>query len=460
MALPLPSVWEVLGATWAVWSALLPVLWPLFALVIGARLLVALLGRTARRRRGRVDYGDDWDDLRRAVYARAGWRCQNCDAGNVELHAHHVVPLSRGGANTLGNLVCLCLHCHELLHPHMRTRGRVRRADATQGCVALFGLLLMGGLGAVLVALLIRGTIATPTADSPAPSTLSRGVPATRAASSSTLPVHVRVSTPAATQDWRVTVVGVEQHEQLPQFSAPPLGIFLVLDVELKNMSGRTLATKAEDFRVLDGDGFSYRTVNQQALTSYAYARGGQQLGGQVPSGVAVRYFLIYDVGPGSDGLQLRFEQDTKPTVALGVTTLPRPLDTYPPIGQPAHTRNWQITVVDVAKEKELNAPIWGKATAVGTLLVVEVELLNIGKENIGTNWGDFEIRAGQFTYKPVNSTWLDYFTQGKGWRGMGGQVPADVVARHFLVFDIAPDATGLQLVFKQDTKPSINLGQ
>jgi len=40
----------------------------------------------------------------------------------------------------------------------------------------------------------------------------------------------------------------------------------------------------------------------------------------------------------------------------------------------------------------------------------------------------------------------------------VGGQVPADVVARYFLVFDIALDATDLHLVFTQDNKPAIAL--
>lgn len=65
-------------------------------------------------------YGEDWDDPRREVYRRAGWRCQNCGRGNVELHAHHIVPLGVGGTNTPTNLACLCRDCHAAIHPHMR----------------------------------------------------------------------------------------------------------------------------------------------------------------------------------------------------------------------------------------------------------------------------------------------------------------------------------------------------
>jgi hypothetical protein len=73
-------------------------------------------------------YPPDWDDLRRKVYARENYRCQNCGQGGREMHAHHIVPLANGGSNELGNLACLCRDCHESIHPHMRTvlRGAAR----------------------------------------------------------------------------------------------------------------------------------------------------------------------------------------------------------------------------------------------------------------------------------------------------------------------------------------------
>jgi 5-methylcytosine-specific restriction endonuclease McrA len=64
-------------------------------------------------------YPRNWDTLRRLVYARDRHRCTNCGrkgGRRVELHAHHVIPLSRGGTNTLDNLVTLCRDCHRLAH--------------------------------------------------------------------------------------------------------------------------------------------------------------------------------------------------------------------------------------------------------------------------------------------------------------------------------------------------------
>lgn len=67
------------------------------------------------------DYPDDWDSRRRKVYSRDEYKCQNCGSGGGpngenELHAHHVVPVKRGGSHQLSNLITLCDECHSLVH--------------------------------------------------------------------------------------------------------------------------------------------------------------------------------------------------------------------------------------------------------------------------------------------------------------------------------------------------------
>ena len=52
--------------------------------------------------------------LRRAALARDGGACCNC--GAPADHAHHVVPLARGGRDVLSNLVSLCAPCHGAVH--------------------------------------------------------------------------------------------------------------------------------------------------------------------------------------------------------------------------------------------------------------------------------------------------------------------------------------------------------
>ncbi len=72
-------------------------------------------------RQSTQDYPPDWDRRRRRVYARDDHQCQNCRRrggpyGDVELHAHHIVPKSRGGVHRLENLVTLCEPCHDAVH--------------------------------------------------------------------------------------------------------------------------------------------------------------------------------------------------------------------------------------------------------------------------------------------------------------------------------------------------------
>jgi len=65
-------------------------------------------------------YPEDWDSIRKATYTRAGGRCERCGRSGQRLHAHHRVPLSKGGSNSSYNLECLCEDCHRKEHPHMK----------------------------------------------------------------------------------------------------------------------------------------------------------------------------------------------------------------------------------------------------------------------------------------------------------------------------------------------------
>lgn len=55
------------------------------------------------------------------MYQRDDYTCQNCGAmggpqGHAELHAHHIVPKSRGGTHATSNLISLCSECHNTVH--------------------------------------------------------------------------------------------------------------------------------------------------------------------------------------------------------------------------------------------------------------------------------------------------------------------------------------------------------
>lgn len=73
------------------------------------------VGRKGAERRERMDVA------RPVVFARDLWRCQARIVGECigeAQHAHHVLPRSRGGPDTLENLVSLCMPCHTWTHAH------------------------------------------------------------------------------------------------------------------------------------------------------------------------------------------------------------------------------------------------------------------------------------------------------------------------------------------------------
>lgn len=81
---------------------------------------------------GESNYPSDWDSRRRKVYSRDNHKCQNCDkkgrmGGDAELHAHHIVPISKGGSHRKSNLKTLCKVCHDAIHG----KGKARTAGTS-----------------------------------------------------------------------------------------------------------------------------------------------------------------------------------------------------------------------------------------------------------------------------------------------------------------------------------------
>lgn len=78
-------------------------------------------------------YPSDWNSRRKEVYRRDGYECQNCGAiggrkGNVELHAHHIVPKSKGGTHETTNLVTVCKDCHDAVHGNKEAPTKATRS--------------------------------------------------------------------------------------------------------------------------------------------------------------------------------------------------------------------------------------------------------------------------------------------------------------------------------------------
>ena len=66
------------------------------------------------------EYPSDWESRRKKTYSRDRFKCQRCgktgSGDNVDLHAHHIVPINEGGSHELSNLQTVCSDCHYAIH--------------------------------------------------------------------------------------------------------------------------------------------------------------------------------------------------------------------------------------------------------------------------------------------------------------------------------------------------------
>lgn len=66
-----------------------------------------------------------WQQIRQAVLARDGGRCQLC--GDTATQIDHIVPRAAGGANGMDNLRSLCARCHAIITARQRRLRGWRR---------------------------------------------------------------------------------------------------------------------------------------------------------------------------------------------------------------------------------------------------------------------------------------------------------------------------------------------
>ena len=64
-------------------------------------------------------YGDDWRELANQVKKLDNYTCRKCGYNKYKskevryLEADHIIPITKGGKNTLSNLQTLCDVCHK-----------------------------------------------------------------------------------------------------------------------------------------------------------------------------------------------------------------------------------------------------------------------------------------------------------------------------------------------------------
>lgn len=57
--------------------------------------------------------GETYRNFIQSIFNRDGWRCRNCGM-RKNLTPHHLIKRSQSGGDTAGNVVTLCVICHDL----------------------------------------------------------------------------------------------------------------------------------------------------------------------------------------------------------------------------------------------------------------------------------------------------------------------------------------------------------
>ena len=94
-------------------------------------------------------------------------------------------------------------------------------------------------------------------------------------------------------------------------------GTWFVVVVDMKNTGNQNFGVNTFDFELKSGN-VTYQVSDDLGAYSYSEFKGGQRIGGQVPPGVTVTYYVVFDVAPTATDLQFTFKQDKKPVFAVG----------------------------------------------------------------------------------------------------------------------------------------------
>lgn len=82
------------------------------------QLLLEMTTVKVDNKRGRISMRDEFINKRH----KRDSKCFTC--GRKAQERHHVILIKNGGTNQGGNIVSLCLKCHNLLHPWMKDDRR------------------------------------------------------------------------------------------------------------------------------------------------------------------------------------------------------------------------------------------------------------------------------------------------------------------------------------------------
>ena len=137
------------------------------------------------------------------------------------------------------------------------------------------------------------------------------------------------------------------------------------------------------------------------------------------------------------------------------------PADQVGTIGQKVTVPNWDLVVNQPTTSKSL---VWGEfgssSNAVGTFVVVPVDLTNASKQAYLVNYFDFQIIDNQGRVYAANTDLVGLsYSKHAGGQDLTTEVPPGTTIKAYLVFDVSPQAQGLKLMFKQGNNPQVSLG-
>lgn len=95
-------------------------------------------------------------------------------------------------------------------------------------------------------------------------------------------------------------------------------GTWYVVVVQMRNTGNTNFGVNGGiDFALQAAGGITYKPSTDAGAYMYSQYQGGQQIGGQVPPGVTVTYFVAFDIAPDAKDLSFVFQQDSRPRFVL-----------------------------------------------------------------------------------------------------------------------------------------------
>lgn len=151
-----------------------------------------------------------------------------------------------------------------------------------------------------------------------------------------------------------------------------------------------------------------------------------------------------------------------------GTTTHPPAQPTAPPtpvklygLNELVSINGWDLAIQKV--ERIGTRLAWSQFNPVlianGTWFAVIVDLKNTGSEPATLALTDFTLRAAGATFNAPDVSQINAYGQARRAKAIGDPVAPGVSVSYYTIYDVPPDATGMQFTFLKDTQPTFAVG-